>query len=102
MFPPTDADRTCSPDLITLDSQVVVEYGKNVILNCSSPSDDYIDLFWKIGMMEGTDYMEIPVREFDMQTECFIKVNDSFECSKKLDIVVYSKSRQILAHCKWG
>lgn len=87
----TEADKTCSPDLIVLDPQVVVEYGGTVVLNCTSTSQDELDVFWKIGTEDKLSCIEVPVTKWDMKAVCIIQLNDSFQCSNEVDIIVYSK-----------
>lgn len=87
----TDADRICTPDLITMNSQVVAEYGETVILNCTSPSEDYQDLFLKTDIEEIRNYFEVAVTKWNMKVECVIQLNHSFECKQEFDMVVYSK-----------
>ncbi|XP_056870366.1 intercellular adhesion molecule 5 isoform X1 [Takifugu flavidus] len=89
MFLQCEADKSCSPDLINLDPEVVVEYGEIVVLNCTSTFEDDLDVFWKIGMEEKLSYVEVPVTKWDMKVECVIQLNDSFQCSNEVNIVVY-------------
>lgn len=76
--------------------EVVVEYGETVELNCSSTSEDDLDVFWQIGMEETLSYIKVPVTKWDIKAECVIQLNDSFPCSNEVNIVVYSK-----CHFKW-
>ncbi|XP_029692098.1 hemicentin-2 isoform X2 [Takifugu rubripes] len=89
MFLQCEADKSCSPGLINLDPEVVVEYGETVVLNCTSTSEDDLDVFWKIGMEEELSYVEVPGTKWDMKAECVIQLNDSFQCSNEVNIVVY-------------
>lgn len=88
----TDADRICTPDLITMNPQVVAEYGETIVFNCTTPSDDYQDLFLKIQTEEIHVDSEVLITKWDMKVECVIQLDHSFECKEVVDIVVYSKS----------
>lgn len=42
-------------------------------------------------MEEELSYIEVPVTKWDIKAECVIQLNDSFQCSNEVNIVVYSK-----------
>lgn len=86
-----EADKSCSPDLINLEPEVVVEYGEIVGLNCTSTSEDDLDVFWKTEMEEELSYIEVHATKWDIKAECVIQLNESFQCSNEVNIVVYSK-----------
>lgn len=74
-----------------MNPQVVAEYGEIIILNCTTTSEDYFDLFLRIEGEEMQSYFEDPVTKWDMKVECVILLQHHLECKQKVDIVVYSK-----------
>lgn len=84
------ANGTC-PDPITINPQVVVEYGETATLNCTSPSNDDVDVFGKIGTEERDNYIEVRVTKWDLKAACVIQLNEHTQCSNEVDLVVYSK-----------
>lgn len=55
-------------------------------------------MYWKLGNTENEKedenyFIALPVTlsDWNVKAECKIKLNDSFECSKDLQITIYSK-----------
>lgn len=99
--PSTDADGTCPTDanpLILEPPEVIEEYGSVVFVNCTSTTDYYDEMYWKYGTRESgieedSAFItgEMSLADWNVTAECKIKLNASLECSKNLEITIYSK-----------
>uniref|UniRef100_A0A4W6FY77 Ig-like domain-containing protein n=1 Tax=Lates calcarifer TaxID=8187 RepID=A0A4W6FY77_LATCA len=94
----TDADSTCPKDSNPLQlepSEVIGEHGDEVIVNCTSSSEDHDGMYW-INGDNRTDSQEdaaffpysVSLSDYNVTAECKIKVNSS-ECGKELGITIY-------------
>lgn len=68
------------------------------MVNCSTPEESPDAMFWTYGITESKhedekNYYIWPLRlsEWNMTAKCTVKLNEEFECSKDLEITVYSK-----------
>lgn len=68
------------------------------MVNCTSSEDDLVEMYWKLGNTEKEKEDEkyfisqlVTLSDWNVKAECKIRLNDSFECSKDLQITIYSK-----------
>lgn len=89
-----DADRTCP--LTQTPPVVIGEHGESVWVNCSSTLSDHGGMYWKTGNTDSeleedesviTELFELT--DWNIAAECIIKLNETAECSKDLEIIVY-------------
>lgn len=59
------------------------------MINCTTPSDDYHDLYLKTEEMRSEG--EVSVTNWDMKVECVIQLENNLECRQEIDILVYSE-----------
>lgn len=98
--PPTDAESGCNPEVnpLTLDPpEIIGEYGTSVIINCTSSEEDLDEMYWKIGdtfsdREEENHFLSwiLPLSDWNLKAKCQIMLNETFKCSKDLNIVIYS------------
>ncbi|XP_051244409.1 intercellular adhesion molecule 5 isoform X2 [Dicentrarchus labrax] len=94
-----EADSTCpteSNPLTVHPPEVIGEYGKTVILNCTSTELEYEEMYWRSGTTtsEKEDELDfvgwsVPLSDWHVTAKCVIKLNNSAECSKDAEITVY-------------
>uniref|UniRef100_A0A4W6FWB2 Ig-like domain-containing protein n=1 Tax=Lates calcarifer TaxID=8187 RepID=A0A4W6FWB2_LATCA len=100
----TDADSTCPKDSNPLQlepSEVIGEHGDEVIVNCTSSSEDHDGMYW-INGDNRTDSQEdaaffpysVSLSDYNVTAECKIKVNSS-ECGKELGITIYKNPSMV-------
>lgn len=96
-----DADSMCPTELnpLVLDpSEVIGKYGESFLVNCSSEVEDHYGMYWRHGNID-TDIEDenrfipssVSLSRWNVTAECRIKLNDTLECSKNLEITIYSK-----------
>uniref|UniRef100_A0A8C6L1R3 Ig-like domain-containing protein n=1 Tax=Nothobranchius furzeri TaxID=105023 RepID=A0A8C6L1R3_NOTFU len=93
----TDAGNTCPLSLnplIVVDPPVV-EFGDHVYVNCST-EEEFEEITLMLGNtqtkneeFDNVAFSFAKMTDWDMKSECKIKLNNSFECSKELDIILY-------------
>lgn len=84
--------------LIVNPPEIVGKHGESVLVNCSSLVGDHDGMYWRLGNID-TDMEEeesfvsasVSLSNWNVTAECRIKLNDTHECSKDLEITVYSK-----------
>ncbi|XP_068192241.1 cdc42-interacting protein 4 homolog isoform X2 [Antennarius striatus] len=101
MFLLHDADTTCPTELnpLTLDPpELIGEYGESFLVNCTSADVYHEGMYWKIGntdndMEDENNFIPqwVSLSDWDIKVECRIKLNDSFECSRSLEITIYKR-----------
>ncbi|XP_022595083.1 hemicentin-1-like isoform X2 [Seriola dumerili] len=91
-----DADSTCTDDLILNPSEVIVEYGGEVIVNCTNPEDNHDGIYWTNGTtdVEKEEYMAfvtltVTPSDWDARAQCKLMQNGNVHCTKDLEITVY-------------
>lgn len=79
--------------------EIITEYGGiPVIVNCTIRLGDHNGLYWKVGN-ESFDIEDeemfvshlVPVSDWNVTAECKMKFNESYECSKELKVILFSK-----------
>lgn len=60
------------------------------MINCTTPSDDYHDLYLKTEEIRSEG--EVSVTKWDMKVECVIELEHQLECRQEIAILVYSES----------
>ncbi|XP_061567534.1 intercellular adhesion molecule 5 [Cololabis saira] len=101
------ADDGCfpDPDLLILEPPVIVgEYGASISLRCIGPVDDFKEMSLWIG---NESIVNNDVRnnvshtwtltDWDVNAECIMKLNDTHECTKKAEIIVYQNPQVFLS-----
>lgn len=84
---------------LTLDPhQVIAEYGQEVEINCTNSDTDSEGMYWKVGNVDSAWQYEqnyflksLTLSQWNIKAECIAVLNDTFECSKDVDIIIYSK-----------
>ncbi|XP_034566554.1 intercellular adhesion molecule 5 [Notolabrus celidotus] len=94
-----DADIPCPTELnpLTLDPPVVIgEQGESVEVNCTSNEEDHYGMNWRTsntdsGFEDEKSFVSefLQLSDWNMSAECRLKLNETFECSKDLEITVY-------------
>lgn len=94
-----DADSPCPTELnpLTLDPPVVIgEQGESVEVNCSSTLEDHYGIYWRVGNADSdvednkSFFPELlTLLDWNTKAECRIKLNESFECSAEVEIIMY-------------
>lgn len=80
---------------------LMLEVGKEGYVNCTTTVDDHYGIHWTYGNETQPGYLDsftvlhIPFADRNKTATCTIKVNDTFECSKDLDIKVYKSPSNI-------
>lgn len=97
----TDGVSTCpaGKNPLTLDPpEVIIKYGEEVSVNCTSTAEEHEGMWWCNGVTCGDKeedntfiLLSTLVSEWDVTPLCKIELNDALECSKQLEITVYSK-----------
>ncbi|CAJ1075293.1 intercellular adhesion molecule 5 [Xyrichtys novacula] len=94
-----DADSLCT-DIITLDPPAVIgERGEFVEVNCSSTEVDHVGMYWRKSNSSSEDSEDeksfiaefLQLSDWNLTAECIVMLNDSFKCSKELEITIYNK-----------
>ncbi|XP_075941893.1 intercellular adhesion molecule 1 [Anarhichas minor] len=93
MFSPCDADSGC-PDVLSLDPpEVLAEYGESVTVSCSSAENYHNGMYWRVGDREfpvqNMALWSFNLTDWNVTAECILKLNDTHNCSKDLNITVY-------------
>uniref|UniRef100_A0A3Q3G844 Ig-like domain-containing protein n=1 Tax=Labrus bergylta TaxID=56723 RepID=A0A3Q3G844_9LABR len=93
------ADSSCPPESnpLTLDPPVVVgELGETVGVNCSSVNDNHYGMYWRTRntdseLEEENSFIaeSLQLSDWNTAAECKIKLNETYECSKELEIIMY-------------
>lgn len=99
MFSLCDADSSCPEELnpLSLDpSEIIEEYGTQVIVNCTSTVPEHEGMHWTVSNksfeIEGVQYFitqSVLLSDWNVSAECKIRFNDSDDCSKELEITIY-------------
>ncbi|XP_056256423.1 intercellular adhesion molecule 5 isoform X2 [Seriola aureovittata] len=92
-----DADSTCTDDVLILNpSKVIVEYGGEVIVNCTNPEDDHDGIYWTNGTtdVEKEEYrafvsLTLTPSDWDARAQCKLMRTGNVDCTKDLEITVY-------------
>nr|XP_020496579.1 hemicentin-2 isoform X1 [Labrus bergylta] len=92
-------DSSCPPESnpLTLDPPVVVgELGETVGVNCSSVNDNHYGMYWRTRntdseLEEENSFIaeSLQLSDWNTAAECKIKLNETYECSKELEIIMY-------------
>ncbi|XP_029946282.1 hemicentin-1 isoform X2 [Salarias fasciatus] len=109
MFSPCGSEsRSCPPDLgppILRPPEVIKEYGHSLVVNCSSNTEEeYEGLYWRVGNRAfeedwGSVELDLSLLNYDMNVQCRMKLNESYECSTDLEITVY-KNPEVVSSVK--
>ncbi|XP_031723712.1 peroxidasin homolog [Anarrhichthys ocellatus] len=99
MFSPCDADSGC-PDVLSLDPpEVLAEYGELVTVSCSSAENDYDGMYWRVGdrefPVENSAPWSFNLTDWNVTAECILKLNDTHNCSKDLNITIYKNPESV-------
>lgn len=77
---------------------VIGQQGESPEVNCSSTMADHYGMYWRVGNKDSDfedDKSFIPqtltLSDWDTKAECRIQLNETFECSKEVEVIVYSK-----------
>ncbi|KAM4534927.1 hemicentin-1 [Fundulus diaphanus] len=101
------ADLTCTQmrDSLILDTPEIIQYGTEVSANCSTTEEEFEEMTLQLGnttckssQQNATVSCVAPVFGLEMTAVCKIRLNDTLECSKKVEITVY----KILLSVKTG
>ncbi|XP_030592530.1 intercellular adhesion molecule 1-like [Archocentrus centrarchus] len=103
-----DAGSTCTIEdspLILHPRRIIEEYGGNpVSVNCTSESDNHNGMYWTVGNESSPIEKEeplisysVPLSDWDVKAECKIKLNESYECSRKLKVILFKNPEVVLS-----
>ncbi|XP_037648953.1 hemicentin-1-like [Sebastes umbrosus] len=108
VFSLCDADSICPTELNPLSlypPEVVGKYNESVELNCSSTQEYHDGMYWRVGNTDSAvelDYSlivyEVPLSDWNVTAECRIKMNETHECSKDLEITVYQNPEMVTVY----
>ncbi|XP_069004947.1 vascular cell adhesion protein 1 [Embiotoca jacksoni] len=101
-----DADSTCPTErnpLVLDPPEIIEEYGKSVLVNCSTTFEKHDGMYWRAGNQsfdtkknEGVVSKLVELSDWNLKFECKVKLNDSLECSKELKVTVYKNPEVLL------
>uniref|UniRef100_A0A3B5BMY4 Hemicentin-1-like n=1 Tax=Stegastes partitus TaxID=144197 RepID=A0A3B5BMY4_9TELE len=108
---PDGADiNACPEELNPLSLEpprIVEEYGMEVKVNCTSTFEDHDMIYWRVGNKSFPPVVDemfvdqsVLLSDWNVGAECKIKLNDSHECSKELEITVY-KNPEVISSVKF-
>ncbi|XP_030592531.1 hemicentin-1-like [Archocentrus centrarchus] len=103
-----DAGSTCTIEdsrLILHPRRIIEEYGGNpVSVNCTSEIDDHNGMYWTVGNESSPIEKEeplisysVPLSDWDVKAECKIKLTESYECSRKLKVILFKNPEVVLS-----
>ncbi|XP_029014988.1 hemicentin-1-like isoform X2 [Betta splendens] len=85
--------------------EVVIEYGAETLVNCTTTNDDFQEMYWSDGTGQRITEDEetfiswpLSASDWDVKASCTIKLNKSHECSKDLKITVYKRPDRVYLH----
>lgn len=86
--------------MLSLDPpEVLAEYGESVTVNCSSAENDHDGMYWRVGDREfpvkNSVLWSFNLTDWKVTAECILKLNDSRNCSKDLNITVYNNPESV-------
>ena len=97
----TDADSDCPAESnpLTLDPpELVVQYGEQIQVNCTSYDNDHSGIGWTnknetYGLESDEDFAvwTVNITDWDTQAQCQIQLYTGLKCSKDLKLTVYRK-----------
>lgn len=98
IFSQCGTESTCPSHLdpLILEPAGVVEaYGNTLSVKCSTTVEEHDAIYWVVGDIvedEDNDYVyhNLSLSDYNMTAQCRIKLNESHECSKDLEITVYN------------
>ncbi|XP_034395750.1 intercellular adhesion molecule 5 [Cyclopterus lumpus] len=96
-----DADSSCPTELILDPPEVLAEYGKSVMVNCTNEEDIYDGIYWKVGDKDSpvefvnSVSQSLPLLDWNVTAQCKIKLNSTHECSKDLEITLYKNPEAV-------
>ncbi|XP_033501201.2 vascular cell adhesion protein 1 [Epinephelus lanceolatus] len=100
-----DANSTCPTDLnpLTLEpDKVLEEYGGTVSVNCTSAEEYHDGMYWRVGynvseIEYDSQYISwsVPLSDWNVTTECRVKLTGNVECSKDLEITLYKNPEMV-------
>ncbi|XP_035766770.1 uncharacterized protein LOC102782264 [Neolamprologus brichardi] len=97
LFSLCNADSICTTEFKTDPPEIFAEYGGiPVIVNCTTRLGDHYGLYWRVGN-ESSDIEDeemfishlVPVSDWNVTAECKMKLNESYECSKELKVILF-------------
>uniref|UniRef100_A0A3Q2Q6N5 Hemicentin-1 n=1 Tax=Fundulus heteroclitus TaxID=8078 RepID=A0A3Q2Q6N5_FUNHE len=103
----TGADLTCTQmrDSLILDAPEIIQYGTDISANCFTTEGEFEEMTLQLGnttcessQPNANVSCVAPVLGSEMTAVCKIKLSDTLECSKKVEITVY----KILLSVKTG
>lgn len=110
MFSLCDADSACPEELNPLSlnpPEIIEEYGTQVMVNCTSTAPDHDGMYWRVenksfSIEEGEYFVaqSVLLSDWNVTAECKIKLNESHECSKELEMTIY-KNPEVISSIKF-
>ncbi|XP_039466640.1 hemicentin-1-like isoform X2 [Oreochromis aureus] len=100
------ADSICPPEhnlLILEPPEIIAEYGGSpVIVNCTTALNEHDGMYWTVGneifQMEDEELFvshSVPVSDWNVKPKCKIKLHESLECSKDLEVIVFKAPEMV-------
>ncbi|KAL3986904.1 zygote arrest protein 1 [Sarotherodon galilaeus] len=97
LFSLCDADGICTTEFKMDPPEIVAEYGGSpVIVNCTTTLDEHDGIYWTVGNeifeIEDEELFishSVPVSDWNVTAECKMKLNESYECSKDLKVILF-------------
>ncbi|CAI5675800.1 unnamed protein product [Oreochromis niloticus] len=97
LFSLCDADSICTTEFKMDPPEIIAEYGGNpVIVNCTTTLDEHDGMYWTVGneifQLEDEELFishSVPVSDWNVTAECKMKLNESYECSKDLKVILF-------------
>lgn len=92
---------TACPLIHLQPPELVQEFGEDTFVNCTTTVDGHRGMYWTYGSekeYEDPDsftVLDIPRVDWNTKAKCTIKYNDTYECSKDLEIKVYKRPTSI-------
>lgn len=91
-------DDACQSLLMLDPPEVVGELGEDILVNCTTSEESPDAVFWTYDgteseLEEEKNFLQWPLHlsKWNTTAKCTVKLNETFECSKDLQITVYSK-----------
>uniref|UniRef100_A0A668U5M9 Ig-like domain-containing protein n=1 Tax=Oreochromis aureus TaxID=47969 RepID=A0A668U5M9_OREAU len=97
LFSLCDADSICTTEFKMDPPEIIAEYGGSpVIVNCTTTLDEHDGMYWTVGneifQLEDEELFishSVPVSDWNVTAECKMKLNESYECSKDLKVILF-------------
>lgn len=106
MFSPCGTESTCPSDLrlILEPAEVIEEYEQSLTVTCSSTVKEDETIYWRVGNINFDDdwdsvSLNLTLSEYNMDVQCRLKLNESYECNEDLGITVY-KTPEVVSSIK--